>query len=74
MSTPAETLQAEQKKLELLVNEYNTFVNENEKVRLEKVAALQQQQGRVNFAKEQADATENVEGEACPAPDSLSQT
>ena len=71
MSTPAETLQAEQKKLELLVNEYNTFVNKNEKVRLEKVAALQQQQGRVNFAKEQAEA---VEGEACPAPDSLSQT
>ena len=68
MSTPAETLQAEQKKLELLVNEYNTFVNENEKVRLEKVAALQQQQGRVNFAKELA---EPVEGEACPAPDSL---
>ena len=68
MSTPAETLQAEQKKLELLVYEYNTFVNENEKVRLEKVAALQQQQGRVNFAKEQA---EPVEGEACPAPDSL---
>lgn len=68
MSTPAETLQAEQKKLELLVNEYNTFVNENEKVRLEKVAALQQQQGRVNFAKEQA---EPVEGEVCPAPDSL---
>ena len=70
MSTPAETLQAEQKKLELLVNEYNTFVNENEKVRLEKVAALQQQKGRVNFAKEQA---EPVEGEVCPAPDSLSQ-
>ena len=68
MSTPAETLQAEQKKLELLVNEYNTFVNENEKVRLEKIAALQQQQGRVNFAKEQAEA---VESEACPAPDSL---
>ena len=68
MSTPAETLQAEQKKLELLVNEYNTFVNKNEKVRLEKVAALQQQQGRVNFAKEQA---EPVEGEVCPAPDSL---
>ena len=68
MSTPAETLQAEQKKLELLANEYNTFVTENEKVRLEKVAALQQQQGRVNLAKEQAEA---VEGEACPAPDSL---
>ena len=68
MSTPAETLQAEQKKLELLANEYNTFVNENEKARLEKVAALQQQQGRVNLAKEQA---EPVEGEACPAPDSL---
>ena len=70
MSTPAETLQAEEKKLELLVNEYNTFVTENEKVRLEKVAGLQQQQGRVNFAKEQA---EPVEGEVCPAPDSLSQ-
>ena len=70
MSTPAETLQAEQKKLELLANEYNTFVNENEKARLEKVAALQQQQGRVNLAKEQA---EPVEGEVCPAPDSLSQ-
>ena len=70
MSTPAETLQAEEKKLEFLVNEYNTFVTENEKARLEKVAALQQQQGRVNFAKEQA---EPVEGEACPAPDSLSQ-
>ena len=68
MSTPAETLQAEQKELELLINEYNTFVNENEKARLEKVAALQQQQGRVNLAKEQA---EPVEGEACPAPDSL---
>ena len=68
MSTPAETLQAEQKKLELLVSEYNTFVTENEKVRLEKVAALQQQQGRVSFAKEQA---EPEEGEACPAPDSL---
>tara|TARA_B100000700_G_scaffold212397_1_gene233523 strand:+ start:61 stop:267 length:207 start_codon:yes stop_codon:yes gene_type:complete len=68
MSTPAETLQAEQKKLELLANEYNAFVNENEKARLEKVAALQQQQGRVNLAKEQAEA---VEGEACPAPDSL---
>ena len=61
MSTPAETLQAEQKKLELLANEYNAFVNENEKARLEKVAALQQQQGRVNLAKEQAEA---VEGEA----------
>tara|TARA_Y100001963_G_scaffold142670_1_gene212560 strand:- start:464 stop:679 length:216 start_codon:yes stop_codon:yes gene_type:complete len=71
MSTPAETLQAEQKKLELLANEYNTFVNENERARLEKVAALQQQQGRVNFAKEQAEAEE---GEVCPAPDSLSQT
>ena len=71
MSTPAETLQAEEKKLELLVNEYNTFVSENEKARLEKVALLQQQQGRVNFAKEQV---EPVEGEACPAPDSLSQT
>ena len=71
MSTPAETLQAEEKKLELLVNEYNTFVNENEKARLEKVALLQQQQGRVNFAKEQV---EPEEGEACPAPDSLSQT
>ena len=68
MSTPAETLQAEQNKLELLANEYNAFVNENEKARLEKVAALQQQQGRVNLAKEQAEA---VEGEACPAPDSL---
>ena len=68
MSTPAETLQAEEKKLELLVNEYNTFVNENEKARLEKVALLQQQQGRVNFAKEQV---EPGEGEACPAPDSL---
>ena len=71
MSTPAETLQAEEKKLELLVNEYNTFVSENEKARLEKVALLQQQQGRVNFAKEQV---EPGEGEACPAPDSLSQT
>ena len=70
MSTPAETLQAEKKKLELLVNEYNTFVNENEKARLEKLAGLQQQQCRVNFAKEQA---EPVEGEVCPAPDSLSQ-
>ena len=71
MSTPAETLQAEKDKLKAQIDETNAWIAENEKIRVEKIAALQQQQGRVNLAQEQADA---AEAEACPAPDSLSQT
>ena len=71
MITPAETLQVEKDKLKAQMEKYNTAVTEFEKERLEMVAALQQQQGRVNLAQEQA---KPVEGEACPAPDSLSQT
>tara|TARA_R100001082_G_C4295110_1_gene129908 strand:- start:216 stop:431 length:216 start_codon:yes stop_codon:yes gene_type:complete len=70
MSTPAETLQVEKDKLKAQMEKYNTSVTEFEKQRLEMVAELQQQQGRVNLAQEQADA---AEAEACPAPDSLSQ-
>ena len=70
MSTPAETLKAEKDKLKAQMEKYNTSVTEFEKGRLEMVAELQQQQGRVNLAQEQADA---VEAEACPASDSLSQ-
>lgn len=68
MSTPAEILQAEKDKLKAQIDETNAWISENEKIRVEKIATLQQQQGRVNLAQEQADAAE-----ACPAPDSLSQ-